>query len=104
MWDVDNVLKRLKADLKAALGDKIRELILFGSYSRGDFTEYSDIDLLILVKGALSREETQKIDDLIASYSLKYDVVISGLVYPAEAYQRFNTPFLLNVKEEGVSL
>ena len=34
----------------------------------------------------------EKIDDLIASYSLKYDVVISGLVYPAEAYQRFNTP------------
>jgi predicted nucleotidyltransferase len=104
MWDVANVLKRLKADLKAALGDMIEGVILFGSYSRGDFTEYSDIDLLILVKGALRGDETRKIDDLIAIYSLKYDVVISGLVYPAETYLRFNTPFLLNIKEEGVSV
>ena len=92
MRDIDTILKGLKKDLKAALGEKLGNLILFGSYSRGESTEYSDVDLLILVKGALSREETQKIDDLIASYSLKYDVVISGLVYPAEAYQRFNTP------------
>lgn len=104
MLDVNVILKRLKADLKAALGDKIGNLILFGSYSRGDYTEYSDVDLLILVKGTLRREETRKIDDLIASYSLKYDVVISGLVYPAETYQQFNTPFLLNIKEEGVAI
>jgi predicted nucleotidyltransferase len=100
----DSILKMLKADLKAALGDKIEDLILFGSYSRGDFKEYSDIDLLILVKGALRREEMQLIDDLVADYSLKHDVVISGLVYPAEIYHQFNTPFLLNVKEDGVSI
>jgi hypothetical protein len=41
---------------------------------------------------------------LIAGYSLKYDVVISGLVYPANAYYEFNTPFLQNVKEEGVAI
>jgi hypothetical protein len=41
---------------------------------------------------------------LIASYSLKYDIVISGLLHPAETYQKFNTPFLLNVKEEGIAL
>jgi predicted nucleotidyltransferase len=102
MHDVDSILKSLKADLKAALGDRIGDLILFGSYSRGDFTDHSDIDLLILIKGTLSREETRMIDDLISGYSLKHDVVISGLVYPAETYERFNTPFLLNIKEEGV--
>jgi hypothetical protein len=52
----------------------------------------------------LAREETRKVDDLIASYSLKYDVVISGLVYPEEIYKRFNTPFLLNVKEQGIAI
>ena len=92
----------MKADLKAALGDKIGDLILFGSYSRGDYTEYSDIDLLILVNSRLTRDETRKVDDLIAGYSLEHDVVISGLVYPIDTYQRFNTPFLLNIKEEGI--
>lgn len=102
MQDVDIILKRLKKDLKAALGEKIGDLILFGSYSRGDYTEYSDIDLLILVNSRLTRDETRKVDDLIAGYSLEHDVVISGLVYPIETYLRFNTPFLLNIKEEGI--
>ena len=102
MQDVDIILKRLKFDLKAVLGDKIGDLILFGSYSRGDNTKYSDIDLLILINSRLTRDETRKVDDLIASYSLENEVVISGLVYPRETYNRFNTPFLLNVKEEGI--
>ncbi len=102
MKDIDTILKRLKKDLKAALGEKIGNLILFGSYSRGDNTEYSDVDLLILVNSRLTRDETRKADGLIADYSLEHDVVISGLVYPIETYQRFNTPFLLNIKEEGI--
>jgi predicted nucleotidyltransferase len=102
MKDIDTILKGLKKDLKAALGEKIGNLILFGSYSRGDNTEYSDVDLLILVNSRLTRDETRKVDDLIADYSLEHDVVISGLVYPIETYQRFNTPFLLNIKEEGI--
>ena len=102
MRDIDTILKRLKKDLKAALGEKVGNLILFGSYSRGDNTEYSDVDLLILVNSRLTRDETRKVDDLIADYSLEHDVVISGLVYPIDTYQRFNTPFLLNIKEEGI--
>lgn len=102
MLDIDNILWDLKAEIRDAVGDKLVELILFGSYSRGDFTEYSDIDLLILVDPPLDREETRKVDDLIASHSLKHDAVISGLVYPEEIYKSFNTPFLLNVKEQGI--
>ena len=102
MRDIDTILKGLKKDLKAALGEKIGNLILFGSYSRGDNTEYSDVDLLILVNSRLTRDETRKVDDLIADYSLEHDVVISGLVYPIDTYQRFNTPFLLNIKEDGI--
>lgn len=104
MPDIDSILEDLKEEIKAAIGDKFVELILFGSYSRGDFTEYSDIDLLILVDPPLVREEMRRVDDLIASYSLKYDVVISGLVYLAEIYKKFNTPFLLNIKEQGIAI
>jgi len=104
MPDVRSILRDLKADLQEALGSKLSEIILFGSYSRGDFTPASDIDLLILIEGVLEKAETQRIDDLVAGYSLKYDVVISGQVYPAEAYHQFNTPFLQNVKNEGVAM
>jgi predicted nucleotidyltransferase len=67
MLDISNILKDLKRDLKEALGEKLSEVILFGSYSRGDFTQYSDIDLLILIDCELGKEETQIVDDLVAS-------------------------------------
>jgi len=40
----------------------------------------------------------------LADYSLKNDIVISGLVYPAEACFKFDIPFLQNVKEKGAAL
>jgi predicted nucleotidyltransferase len=104
MPDIGNMLKDLKADLKVALGNKLSEIILFGSYSRGDFNEYSDIDLLIIINGILDKNEQQNVDDLVADYSLENEVVISGLLYPAEIYHKFNSPFLQNVKEEGVTI
>jgi predicted nucleotidyltransferase len=104
MLDIENILKPLKGDLKEALGEKLSEVILFGSYSRGDYSQYSDIDLLILTESDLSKEQTQMVDDLVASHSLKYDVVVSVIVYPDETYRRFNTPFLQNVKEEGMAI
>jgi len=59
--DVDIILKRLKVDLKATLGNKMGDLILFGSYSRGDNTKYSDVDLLILVNSELTRDEIRRL-------------------------------------------
>ncbi len=57
---------------------------------------------MILVDGELSRAERDAIDDLIAEYSLRHDVVISAIVYPSKTFQEYSTPFLLSVKEDGV--
>jgi predicted nucleotidyltransferase len=101
---VHSLLGDLKADLKTALGDKLEELVLFGSYSRGDYSKYSDIDLIILVEDELTRSENATVDELVARYSLRYDIVISGLVYPIISYRKINTPFFLNVREEGIKI
>ncbi len=45
------ILRELKDVLKRFLGDRIR-LILYGSKARGDYTEDSDIDIAIIVKGS----------------------------------------------------
>jgi predicted nucleotidyltransferase len=70
---VRSLLRDLKADLKTALGDKLEELVLFGSYSRGDYSKYSDIDLIILVKDELTRSENSTVDRPVSRYSLRYD-------------------------------
>jgi len=64
----------------------------------------SDVDLVILADGDLSRKERSKIDDLIADYSLSHDVVISAIVYPSKIFQEYSTPFLLSAKEDGIAI
>lgn len=98
------LLEELKAEMKEALGDKLVGLLLFGSYSRGDYSASSDVDLVILADGELSRAERDMIDDLIAERSFRHDVVISAIVYPSETFQEYSTPFLLSVKEDGIAI
>ncbi|MDF0594273.1 hypothetical protein P0O24_11855 [Methanotrichaceae archaeon M04Ac] len=45
-----------------------------------------------------------RIDDLIAEYSLRHDLVISAIVYPSKTFQECSTPFLLSVKEDGIAI
>jgi predicted nucleotidyltransferase len=85
------------------------EVILYGSQARGDAHEYSDIDLLILVdKDKLSYQEQAAITDPLFDLESQYDykISISPLVYTRQQwYNRpFQTPFYLNVMNEGVKL
>jgi hypothetical protein len=98
------LLEDLKAEMKETLGDKLVGLLLFGSYSRGDYSASSDVDLVILADGELSRAEGDAIDDLIAERSFRHDVVISAIVYPSKTFQEYSTPFLLSVKEDGIAI
>jgi len=98
------LLEELKAEMKETLGDQLVGLLLFGSYSRGDYSASSDVDLLILADGELSRAERDTIDDLIAERSLRHEVVISAIVYPLKVFQEYSTPSLLSVKEDGIAI
>ncbi len=102
MTNLQKVLRDLKQEIIKILGEKFQELILFGSYARKEEGAFSDIDLLLLVKGELSREEKRKMDEVISRFSLENEVTIACIDYPVEIFERFNTPFLLNVKEEGI--
>ena len=85
------LLEELKAEMKESLGDKLVGLLLFGSYSRGDYSASSDVDLVILAEGVLSRAERDLIDDLIAERSLRHDVVISTIVNPSQSFHEEST-------------
>jgi len=45
---LDTITGRVCAAAKEVLGDKLEKVLLFGSYARGDYDEYSDIDIFVL--------------------------------------------------------
>ncbi|ALV63916.1 hypothetical protein ADU37_CDS22190 [Thermococcus sp. 2319x1] len=98
---VQLLLKELREKVHSILGDKLKEVILYGSYARGDYSTESDVDVLLIVKERLSLEEYEKIMEVIAELSLKDEKVISIIDYPENIFMTSDSPFLQNVKKEG---
>ena len=83
--------------------DKIISIILFGSVARGDDTEESDIDILIISN---HREDLDdKISDEIAWIMYDKQELISAHVINEEIFNKTkNFSFLTNVLKEGVPI
>ena len=99
------ILADTKAHLKKIYGDALKDIILYGSYARGDFTEGSDIDLIILLEDIKElAAERKKYFDAIWELNLKYDTVISIIPLREDEYRTRRLPLILNAKREGFSI
>lgn len=85
----------------AIRSDDIIKIILFGSVARGDDTEESDIDILII--RANSDELSDEINSAAVDIILEKDEFISPHVMSEEHFNKtIDYPFLTNVLKEGV--
>jgi predicted nucleotidyltransferase len=98
------LLAELKQQLQEALGSNMVELILFGSYARGDSEPDPDIDFILLLREKPSRAEEMEISQISSRLSLKYDTVIVCFDYLAEDFQNKTSLLIRNVKREGIRL
>ena len=85
--------------LRYALIDAI---ILFGSKARGDFLEYSDVDLLFVMQHVISRDMKSEMHDMLYEFEVEQDVTVSAVFVTAEDYGAATTPFLKTVRAKGV--
>ena len=99
------LLHSLSQELAQLLGEKLDQVLVYGSYARGEARPDSDMDILIVVQGkfdyaALIRQTSE----LIARLSLKNDVVISRAFISKERFEYERSPFTLNVQREGIPI
>ena len=84
-------------------GGKIKKIILYGSYVRGEATRDSDIDILVLVDQSLNPFEVREsLSDLLFDILLEEGELISVIAVPEHLFESYNSPFILNVKKEGL--
>ena len=101
--DLSKILKTLRSGLAELLGDQLEAVYLYGSHARGEATSDSDIDVLIVLDGDFDYfEMIEKTGDLAAKLSLENDTVIALAFVTKDNYKTRQTPFLINVRREGV--
>lgn len=105
---VNVILKQFIEEVSKLLGNRLKKVILYGSYARGDYNKNSDIDIMILTD--LNDQELAKyrikIRDLACDLEAENDIIISPLVRNIEKYNnRIDVvPFYMNIQKEGVIL
>ena len=86
---------------KTIKSDDIKLIMLFGSVARGEDTEESDIDILIVSPNA--DDLRYKINRIAVDIILEKDEVISPHLMTEEHFNKTrNNSFLTNVLNEGV--
>lgn len=94
--------------VKEILGDRVKKIILYGSYARGDFNKNSDVDIMILTD--LNEKEIEEYRDKISNIAfeiqLEEEIYISPIIKNIDKYnERIKIiPFYMNVQKEGVEL
>lgn len=84
------------------------DVILFGSYARGDSDSGSDIDVLLLLDAPRQEilEKNWQVGDLAADLLMSYGVVVAPIV-ESRSYFDSNVellPFYQNIRAEGVKI
>ena len=102
---IKRLVDRVKAHLHEMYGEGIRRVILYGSHARGEATKDSDVDVLVLVDQSLSPCEVRdSLNDLLYDMLMEEGELVSVIVLLEDFFEDHNLPFMLNVREEGVTI
>ena len=103
-----DIMEDFAKNARKILGNSLDSVIVYGSYARGDYSEFSDIDVMLLV--SLGDEDIKKISDQISDlafdFMMKYGVDISPVITNTVHFNYWvdNLPYYRNVRDEGVEL
>jgi predicted nucleotidyltransferase len=105
LGDLPVILSKLRQKLAELYGERLVEMVLYGSQARGDVTLESDIDVLVVLEGSVNPgDEIARTGDVVTALSLEHNTVISCLFVSAERFHNEQSPLLLNVRREGVRI
>jgi predicted nucleotidyltransferase len=99
-------LNIISGKLRERFPDSIVSVIVFGSRVRGDYKEWSDIDLMIIIKEKNPHLE-KKIIELIVDEEIASGLSFTPVLKDIQSFKkekRYKTPFYESIEREGVTL
>ena len=87
-------------------GQAIKNIVMYGSFARGDFDDESDIDFAAIVEGErqVLQKQLEIVWDKASDIGLEYDAVVSPVVIAYDEFIQFKDklPYYQNIDKEGI--
>lgn len=106
--NIQKIVNDFLEEVKRILGNRLKKIVLYGSYARGDYNNSSDVDIMILTD--LTDAEISEYSNIIwekcADIEIDIGLVISPLIRNIDSFNSWQSvkPFYMNVINEGVVL
>lgn len=101
-FDAEAIARAVARDLRELYGNRLKEVILYGSWARGDAREESDIDLLVVLDRVDSvYAEIERMNDIAWRHSLDNYTVVSTAPASVEEVAARSSGFLRNALRDG---
>ncbi len=96
-------LPEIEKQIKETFGEKVMQIILFGSYARGDYDSESDVDILVVVDDDDLSGYKKKRSELVEHYLDTEGILLSILIerYSITKKYKDHSPFLIDLIKEG---
>ncbi len=83
---INKIASQIESALRDILRDKLKRIIIFGSYAREEFDNESDIDIMILIKSSDVSQYEDYIDDIANDLTIEYEILVSIFLESEEQY------------------
>jgi uncharacterized protein len=100
--DRTEFLHRVKSALQDAYGPRLRGVILYGSEARGTAEPDSDIDLLVLLEGPVTWDDSKKSIRVLYHLVLEFGRPIHTVEVDPEVYEAQEWPLYRMVRKDGI--
>ena len=102
---LEKIIKEIIDRIKLAMQESAGDIVMFGSYARGDAWAESDIDIMIFTDLPKNTHHLfyKLIDDIATDICIKYHVVPTIFIQEKTEFDRLLPilPFYQSVKREG---
>jgi len=101
----DDILTRIKDCLQMLYGDRLQNVLLFGSEARGESIPDSDIDIMVILNGPVYfMLEYRRIIDALYDLILESGRIIDVTPVEKQKYEAGEFALYRNARQEGVLL
>ena len=105
---IHGILEQYVSEIRKIYGSHVREIILYGSYARGDFGSDSDVDIMILldISDLELKSYSRALSYMTYDFNMDNNLDIKPIAKNQAHFEKWvdNYPFYANVQKEGVVL